>query len=122
MMNSWDSPVYGLYEPIPSIEEVDGHRCHVFKCAAVGCNHKIRRYLDTNDKGSTSNLRTHAKKCWGDEALAKVYDVKDLKKVREVVGKLKNAPNSNITSMFSNLEGKGVVTYMHRQHTLQETR
>ena len=63
-MRSWDAPVYGFYEPIPEIEEVGGRRCHVFICAAAGCRHKIRRYLDTHDKASTSALRNHSEKCW----------------------------------------------------------
>jgi hypothetical protein len=122
LMKTWDAPIYGLYEPIPDIQEVNNRRSHVFKCAAVGCNYRVKRYLDTNDRGSTSNLRSHAKKCWGIEAFEKACAVKVLSQVREVVGKLKNMPNGNIAAMFSNLEGKGVVTYMHRQHTTEEAR
>jgi hypothetical protein len=122
LMKTWDSPIYGFYEPIPEIEDVNKCQSHVFQCAAVGCHHKVRHYLNTNDKGSTSNLLNHAKKCWGDEAFEKVYDMKDLSWVWEVVGKLKNVPNGNIAAMFSNLDAKGVVTYMHRQHTTEEAR
>jgi hypothetical protein len=56
----------------------------------------------------------------GDKAFEKVYELKDVSHVWEVVGKMKTAPNGNIAAMFSNLEGKGVVTYMHRQHTMEE--
>ena len=113
MMQSWDSPIYGFYNPIPNIELVNSQTCHVFRCTAVRCKHKVRHYLDTNDKGSTSNLWTHAKKCWGNEPFEKAYELKDVSHVWEVVGKMKTAPNGNIAVMFSNLEGKGVVTYMH---------
>ena len=78
LMKTWDTPVYAFYEPISTIEVVGGHQCHVFKCTAVGCKHKIRHFLDTNDNGSTSNLRSHLKKCWGNEAFEKVYKVKDV--------------------------------------------
>ncbi|KAG6821930.1 hypothetical protein H0H92_016061, partial [Tricholoma furcatifolium] len=104
------------------IEENKGRRCHVFVCAAVGCGHRIRRYLDTNDKGSTSNLRSHAQKCWGSEAFEEAYKTKDIKKVREVVEKFKSAPDGNLVSMFAKLGAKGVVSYSHRQHTEYETR
>ncbi|KIL54666.1 hypothetical protein M378DRAFT_18675 [Amanita muscaria Koide BX008] len=104
LMKGWDAPVYGFYEPIPDIVYADGNRrCHVFK-------------------GSTSNLRAHSKKCWGLEAFEKADEMKDLAKVREVVNKAKNSPNRNIVTMFARLEAKGVVSYMHRQHTSEEVR
>ena len=87
-MRTWDAPIYGFYEPIPEIEEVGGRRCHVFICAAAGCRHKVRRSLDTHDKRSTSNLRTHSKKCWGD-VFKKVYEMKNSRRVRVAVSKLK---------------------------------
>lgn len=122
LMTAWDAPVYAFYEPIPAIEVVGSRRCHVFKCTAVGCTQKIRRFLDTNDKGSTSNLRSHSKKCWGEEAFAKAYEVKNVVHVRAALSKLKSAPNGNIAAIFSNMESKGVVSYMHRQHTAEESR
>ena len=96
-MRTWDSPIYGFYEPIPEIEEVGGRRCHVFICAAAGCRHRVRRYLDTHDKRSTSNLRTHSKKCWGD-VFKEIYEIKNLKRVRAAVSKLKNSPNGNVAA------------------------
>ena len=96
-MRTWDSPIYGFYEPIPEVEEVGGRRCHVFICAAAGCRHKVRRYLDTHDKRSTWNLRTHSKKCWGD-VFKKIYEVKNLKRVRVAVSKFKNLPNGKVAA------------------------
>ncbi|KIL71505.1 hypothetical protein M378DRAFT_55498, partial [Amanita muscaria Koide BX008] len=122
MMKGFNAPVYGFYEPIPAIVKVNGRRCHVFACAAVGCGQKIKRYLDKNDKCSTSNLRSHSKKCWGEEAFEKAHEVKDLAKIREVVGRAKNSPNGNVAAMFACSEGKGIVSYMHRQHTTEEAR
>jgi hypothetical protein len=121
-MKSWDAPVYGFYGSIPDVIHHNGRRCHVFKCAAVGCGAKIRHFLDMNDRGSTSNLRLHAKRCWGDEAFDKAYELKDLAKVREAVGRAKNSPNGNIVAMFAKSEGSGAVRYMHRQHTTEESR
>ena len=121
-MKSWDAPVYGFYAPTPDIIHHNSRRCHIFKCAAVGCGSGIRRFLDTNDRRSTSNLRAHAKKCWGDEAFYKACESKDVAKVRETVEKAKNSPNGNIAAMFAKLEGSGAVCYMHRQHTTEESR
>ena len=121
LMKTWDAPVYAFYDPIPIIEEISGHRCHTFKCTAVGCKQKIRCFLDMNDKGSTSNLRSHSRRCWGKDAFKKAYEVKNVHQVQVALGKLKNSPNGNIAAIFSNLEGKGVVSYMHHQHSSQET-
>lgn len=121
-MAGWDAPVYGFYEPMPKIKVIDGRRCHIFSCAATGCGVTIRRYLDTNDKGSTSNLRNHSRKCWGDKVFSTAYEMKDVGKVREVVEKLKASPNGNIAKMFASAEGKGVQSYSTRQHTAEESR
>ena len=123
-MKNWDAPVYGFYTPIPNIIHHDGRRCHVFECMAIGCGIQIRRFLDTNDRGSTSNLRGHAKRCWGDEAFNKAYELKDVVKVREAVGAARNSPNGNIVAMFAKLVGLGAATvrYMHRQHNTEESR
>lgn len=96
-MRSWDAPIYGFYEPVPEIEEVGDRRCHVFICAAAGCRHKIRRYLDAHDKGSTSGLRDHSEKCWG-EVFRNAYEMKDLKSVQAAVGKFIKSPNGNVTA------------------------
>ncbi|KAG2740022.1 hypothetical protein P692DRAFT_20638331, partial [Suillus brevipes Sb2] len=69
LMKDWGSPIYAFFEPTPRIEYHDSRRCHVFKCAARGCNHSVRRYLDKKDAKSTGNMRKHVKSCWGEEAL-----------------------------------------------------
>jgi len=47
---------------------------HVFECAAGKCKARngrdVRRFLDKGDAKSTSNMRKHAKGCWGEEAVA----------------------------------------------------
>ena len=80
----------------------------------------VRRYLDTGDAKSTSNLRKHAKICWGDEAVAAADNTGNVLAAREA---LKNMPsvNSSITDAFERV-AKGKVTYSHRQHTTTEAR
>jgi hypothetical protein len=99
---------------------VDGRRCHTFKCAGKSCKVKIRRYLDTRDSGSTSNMRKHVKSCWGEDALKGADGVKDAKEARELVTK-PFLRNGSITAAFER-QGKGSVSYSHQQHTKTETR
>ncbi|KAJ3566510.1 hypothetical protein NP233_g6964 [Leucocoprinus birnbaumii] len=120
LMKSWNSAVYGFYKPIPVIDDIDGHHVHVFTCSASGCRHKVRWYLDKNDRCSTSNLHDHAKKCWGEEVVKHAQAIKDLNQVCQTVGKIKNHLNGDITAMFSRLEEKGTVTYSHHQHTTKQ--
>ena len=67
--------MYIFFKQTPSIEYIKDRRVHVFECAAKHCMGKVngrmvRRYLDTGDAKSTSNLCKHAKICWGEEAVA----------------------------------------------------
>lgn len=65
----WDAPCYAFYKEHVAIEYHKGRRCHVFSCANPRCSKTIRRFLDTGDARSTSNLRQHVASCWGPEAL-----------------------------------------------------
>ncbi|CAA7270538.1 unnamed protein product [Cyclocybe aegerita] len=74
LKKDWSSPVYVFFKTTPSIEYINECRIHVFECAAKHCcgrnGRHVRRYLDTGDAKSMSNLCKHAKICWGDEAVA----------------------------------------------------
>ncbi|KAF8121439.1 hypothetical protein EV363DRAFT_1185876 [Boletus edulis] len=120
MMKDWTSPVYAFFQPTPVIEEIGTRRSHVFKCCARGCKVTVRRYLDTTDARSTGNMRKHAKKCWGSEALKAADSAKNAVEVREkIVGSILHT--GSITQSFER-KGKGKVTYLHRQHTRTETK
>jgi hypothetical protein len=83
----------------------------------------VRRFLDTRDAKSTSNLRRHAKACWGEDTVAAADDTSDLKTAREALSKRKDL-NGTITAAFERA-GKGRsgrITYNHRQHTKAESR
>ena len=120
MSKDWKSPVYAFYEPVPEIEYVGSRRTHVFKCMAVGCKYKARRYLDMKDKSSTGNLIKHIKLCWGDEVWKAASECKDAGEARVAVVK-PFAKSGSITASFERT-GKGTVTYMHRQYTKTETK
>ncbi|KAA1479968.1 hypothetical protein DENSPDRAFT_746310, partial [Dentipellis sp. KUC8613] len=93
---------------------------HTFTCLAKGCNKDIHRYLDTTDAQSTSNMRKHATKCWGNAVVAAADSAGNASSARESVvkGYLRDG---SITASFAH-QGKGKVTYSHRQHTKPETK
>lgn len=65
-------------------------------------------------------MHKHAKKCWGEEAVAAAVATKDLDAARECMAKHKLRDGS-ITAEFERI-GKEKVTYSHRQHTRTESR
>jgi uncharacterized DUF497 family protein len=125
LSKEWNSPVYVFFKPTPSIEYINNRRVHVFECAAKGCKGRgngryVRRYLDTSDAKSTSNLRKHAKICWSDDIVALADKTKDVGAAREALAGLKNV-DASITAVFERV-AKSKVTYSHRQHTKTEAR
>ncbi|KAH6911784.1 hypothetical protein BKA70DRAFT_1086222, partial [Coprinopsis sp. MPI-PUGE-AT-0042] len=118
------APIYAFSKPDPLIETVKGRECQVFKCAASHCKNTspdVRRYLDTKDANSTSNLRKHAKKCWGDEAVDQACLTASAADVRKS-GILASGQWSQSIDVMFKRTGKGKVSYSHRQHTSVETR
>jgi len=130
LSKDWNAPIYAFFHPVPSIDYVGNpsRRIHVFECNAKSCKGKgfnrrhVRRYLDTADGTSTSNLRRHAKICWGKEAVAAADAAKLHGAAREVVEKSLGMPDGSITAMFERIKGNGIVTYSHKQHTKAEAR
>ena len=119
MQKKWTSPVYGFFCPDPLIEYVDTRRCHTFTCAAKSCTTGVRQFLDQKD-ASTSNMRRHAKKCWGDETVKLADSAKSPQEVRDkIAGAI--LQDGSVTAAFER-KGKEKVTYSHRQHTKRETR
>ena len=100
---------------------------HVFSCVAKSCKGKgkfsriVKRYIDKSDVSSTSNLRKHAKICWGDDVVKAADETKDLACAQAIVAK-SGLENASITAMFERVKGKGAVTYSHKQHTKTETK
>ena len=123
LSNDWNSPVYVFFKPMPSIEYINRRRVHVFECRAKHCKGKgngrmVRRYLDTGDAKSTSNLRKHARLCWGVETVAEADETKNYGAASEII---KLHKDGSITESFER-KGKGKVTYSHRQHTTTQSR
>lgn len=106
---------------------VDGRRVHEFRCTASNCKGRgknpriIRRYLDTSDRNSTGNLRKHARVCWGDEILRGADACADLDGAQYGLDRAKRQKDGTITAAFER-NGKGKVSYSHRQHDKTQTR
>lgn len=115
----WKAQIYAFYNPDVTIEYPKGRRAIAFECA--GCKSKVFRYFDTQDSTSTSNLRTHVKKCkrWGEGVLTEVCATKDLDEARTMASSYTRT--GTITKIFKCL-GKGKLTFSTRQHRPQETR
>ena len=110
---TWRSPVYSFFKPEVTIEVHDGHVAHFFTCSAKKCKttaRGIRRYQDKGDKSSTANLRNHAVRCFGEEAVNMAMD-------RES----STSRSSNIFNSFAR-QGKKPVMYSHRAHLMPEFR
>lgn len=122
-MRDWNSPIYAFFKPTPAIEYIQGRRLHVFECTATSCKGKgngrlVRRYLDTGDAKSTSNLRKHAKLCWGEDTVTAADQTGGVAAACNILLKTKGRDGS-ITAAFERV-GKGKVSYSHRQHTRTE--
>jgi hypothetical protein len=130
LMKDWTSPVYAFFKPIPLIGLIDGRRVHIFTCIAKRCRGKgrngreVRRYLGTSDSTSTSNLRRHAKACWGESMVKAAGNVKNAHAARAVLAKSSGSTDLTdglITAAFERIN-KRTVTYSTRQLTKSETR
>ncbi|KAL1724711.1 hypothetical protein EV714DRAFT_222565 [Schizophyllum commune] len=125
LLPKWTSPIYAFYKPVPEVEHVemrDGRVriAHTFTCYNKGCTKRIRRFLDTSDRMSTSNLRDHAISCWGKSAVDAARDRGTAKDARDQV----TTPLKRDSDIKLALErkGKGKITYSMRAHTNTETR
>ena len=66
------SPIYGFFKSDIKIVTEKNRTYHFFKCAAKHCKNKcggVRRYQDSQDRAATSNLKSHAIKCFGADAV-----------------------------------------------------
>ncbi|KAL1759027.1 hypothetical protein FB107DRAFT_205984 [Schizophyllum commune] len=121
MMRKWTGPIYAFYHPIPDIESVNDtktgktRRAHTFSCYNRGCKHKVRRYLDTGDRSSTSNLMRHAVSCWGTDAVKAAQGHGTAKAARDAVT-TPSKRDGDIALAFER-KGKGKIMYSTRQHT-----
>ena len=85
MNAGWRTCIYTFFDPVPDIEYCNGRKCHVFKCSAKNCKHKIARFIHTSDAQSTGNMRKHVRKCWGEDVLKAADEAKNVAEARAKV-------------------------------------
>jgi hypothetical protein len=72
LKKNWHSPIYSFFKSDVNIKYLDGRPCQFFTCAVRKCKTPlggVRRFQDSKDCSSTANLKHHAKKCFGNEAV-----------------------------------------------------
>ena len=77
-------------------------------------------YLDTGDAKSISNLRHHAKVCWGQEVVNVASEAKDVHAAYDAMAKAK-LRDGLVTVAFEWIGKKNQVMYSHCQHTKAES-
>jgi hypothetical protein len=102
-----------FFKPDIVIQTHKGRPCHFFFCAARKCKVRaggVRRFQDSKDKASTANLKHHALRCFGKDAVNAA-----------IAGKQPIDRNRSIFALFA-WKGKQPVKYSHRVHTNPEVR
>jgi hypothetical protein len=111
LKRTWRSPIYGFFKPEVAIQSHEGHPCHFFVCAARKCKMSaggVHRFQDSKDKASTANLKHHATKCFGAEAV-----------LNAIKGSSVRGQSASIFSIFAR-PGQQPISYSHRLHTNPE--
>lgn len=113
LKKTWRSPIYSFFKADVQVEYHAGRLCHFFVCAARRCKTSIggvRRFQDSKDKSSTANLKQHAIRCFGEDAVKNAAQPQD-----------PSTRNGSIFSSFAR-QGQQPVQYSHRSHTNPEVR
>lgn len=113
LKRTWRSPVYVFFKPEVIVQYCKGRLCHFFQCAAHKCkiaSGGVCCYQDSKDKSSTANLKYHATRCFGDDAVALA-----------IKGEIISSQSGSIFTVFAR-QGQKPVNYTHRVHTNPEVR
>jgi hypothetical protein len=115
LSKGWRSAVYGFFKPDVKIGYDGGRKYHFFHCAAQKCQgmkgvHGVRRFQDSKDRAATSNLKYHAIKCFGKDAVDAAFNDTQPK-----------ARDASIFAVFAR-QGQRPVKVSHRAHTKAESR
>jgi hypothetical protein len=122
LIKQWNTPIYAFFKPTPAIDQIEGHHAHMFECSAKICKGKgnygqhIWWYLNTADAMSTSNLRCHAKVCWGLESMEAAGTVKDVYAACAMLAKPWFHNNKEVfvnLGIWENVNGPKIHSLMH---------
>ncbi|KAG1812436.1 uncharacterized protein BJ212DRAFT_1369731 [Suillus subaureus] len=114
LKKTWRSAVYSFFKlDAVAVQYHDGRLVHFFPCGAHKCklpSGGVRRFQDSRDKSSTTNLRHHANGCWGKEAVDLAFS-----------GGKVQATSGSVFSAFAR-KGQQPVHHTYRMHTSNEVR
>ena len=114
LKKTWRSPIYTFFKPDVTLQYHEGRPYHFFACAAEKCKLRVGgvwRFQDSKDKSSTANLKHHAIRCFGEDAVNAALTSK----------KVQDYSSRSIFSLFAR-KGKQPVKHSHRVHTNPEVR
>ncbi|KAE9383907.1 hypothetical protein BT96DRAFT_843138, partial [Gymnopus androsaceus JB14] len=98
------APIYAFFDAEPTFEfDSEGTIEYlVWRCSH--CGEVKRQGMKTKDKGSTGALSAHAKKCWGEEAVAAVRD-SNLEKARSAIKNFGKKSQTRLTAALKTFKG-----------------
>ena len=111
LKKTWNSSIYGFFKAKVEVKYENEQKFHVFQCTAKKCkgNGVVQQYLNSTDHTATSNLKMHAIKCFGADA------------VDSAANKTKSSGrDGSIFALFAR-PGQQLVTMSHRALTNEET-
>ena len=111
LKKTWCSSVYGFFKKNVEVKYENGCKFHLFQCAAKKCkaNGVVQWYLDSKDRAATSNLKMHAIKCFGIDAIKSADD------------KMKSSPRDGSIFASFTRPGQQSVSVSHQALTNEET-
>ena len=112
LKKGWRSAVYGFFKSDVKVGYDGQRKLHYFLCAAKKCKGKggVRRFQDSKDHAATSNLRSHAIKCFGQDAVDSAFS-----------NTQSRGRDTSIFAAFAR-QGQRPVKVSHHAHTKAESR
>ena len=112
LKKGWRSAVYGFFKSDVKVGYDGQRKFHYFLCAAKKCKGKggVRCFQDSKDHTATSNLRSHAIKCFGQDAVDSAFS-----------NTQSRGRDTSIFAAFAR-QGQRPVKVSHRAHTKAESR
>ena len=114
LQGGWRSPVYTFFQAEVSVGYDEGRKYHFFKCASGKCKGKgqkgVHRYLDSKDRDATSNLKSHAVRCFSQDLVESAFE--------------KTQPGGRDGLIFAAFarQGQQPIKISHCAHTTEESR
>ena len=114
LQEGWRSPMYAFFQAEVSVWYDEGCKYHFFKCASRKCKGEgqkgVCRYLDLKDHAATSNLKSHAVRCFSQDLVKSAFK--------------KTQPRGHDGSIFAVFacQGQQPIKISHCAHTTEESR